>query len=83
MSWWSTETETEFDIDPLEVSDGPKLAAVFDFMYGLADVLRKEVLLTPENEWESAIFRCHPNADWIEYRPFFNGATTSLLFSKD
>jgi hypothetical protein len=65
-----TADEIEFDLDPAEVSDPSRLDGLFAFMKGLASAVGKDVLLTPENMREIAIFRCHPGADQMEHVPF-------------
>lgn len=60
----------EFDVDPAEVDDPPKLDAIFDLMQGLANALDKDVILTPENQPEIVIFRCVPGKDRVEHVPF-------------
>jgi hypothetical protein len=62
--------EIEFDIDPAEVTDPFKLDRLFAFMKGLASAVGKDVILTPENMPDIAIFRCRPGADQIEHIPF-------------
>ena len=65
-----TPEEIEFDLDPAEVNDPANLDGLFAFMKGLATAVGKEVVLTPENMREIAIFRCRPGADQIEHVPF-------------
>lgn len=62
--------EIEFDLNPAEMSDSAKLAAIFDFMSGLANAVGKDVVMTPENMREIVIFRFRPGADRVEHRPF-------------
>ena len=64
-----SQDEIEFDLDPDDVQDGSRLAALFEFMKGLADALGKDVVLTPENIPDIVIFRCSPGADMV-YTPF-------------
>jgi hypothetical protein len=65
-----TTEETEFDLDPAEVSDPAKLDGLFKFMKGLASAVVKDVVLTPESMPQIAIFRCRPGAKRIEHIPF-------------
>jgi len=65
-----TAHEIEFDLDPAEVSDPSRLDGLFAFMKGLASAVGKDVLLTPENMREIAIFRFRSGADQIEHVPF-------------
>ena len=62
--------EIEFDLDPADVRDPSRLDGLFAFMKGLANAVGKDVLLTPENMREIAIFRCRPGAEQIEHVPF-------------
>jgi hypothetical protein len=62
--------EMEFDLDPTDIIDSSRLNAVFEFMSGLANATGKEIVLTPENMPEVAIFRYHPGANRVEYTPF-------------
>lgn len=62
--------EIEFDLDPREIVDPSNLEAVFEFMHGLANAVGKDVVLTPENMPETAIFRCRPGVRRVEYTPF-------------
>lgn len=62
--------EIELDLDPADVRDPSALNGIFTFMKGLARSVEKDVLLTPENMREIAIFRCRPREDLIEHAPF-------------
>lgn len=61
--------EIEFDLDPAEVSDPSRLDGLLAFMKGLSNAVGKDVLLTPENMRDFAIFRCRPGAEYIEHVP--------------
>ena len=65
-----SQEEIELDLDPAEVDGPSKLDAIFCLMRGLANALGKEVLLTPENMREIAIFRCGPQTAVVEHTPF-------------
>lgn len=65
-----TTDEIEFDVDPAEVNEPSRLDALFAFMKELATAVGKDVILTPENMREIAIFRCRPEGDQVEHIPF-------------
>lgn len=62
-----TEEEIEFDIDPREVNSEERLKELFGFMRRIGQLLQKEVILTPENGREAAIFRYMPETDKMKY----------------
>ncbi len=57
----------ELDLDPAEVVDATRLAAIFELMRGLAGATGKDVLLTPENLPERPIFRVRAGVEGAEY----------------
>jgi hypothetical protein len=65
-----TEEEIEFDLDPGEVNGEEKLEQLFKFMQLIGALLQKEVILTPENMQEIAIFSYKPGTGKIEFMPF-------------
>jgi len=54
------ESEIEFDIDPREVTGQRRFDELIGFMCWLAELLGKDVVLTPENCPTGAIFRVRP-----------------------
>lgn len=61
--------ELELDIDPREVSDPARLAALSEFMRRLGQVLNRSVVLTHENRPEHLIARYVPSAGEFLYPP--------------
>lgn len=59
--------EIELDIDPNEIKNLNHIELIFDFIREVATVMKKEVILTPENCPESPLVRCNANNYEIEY----------------
>ena len=62
-----TEEEIEFDLDPREIKSEIQADQVFGFMRQVGHAVSKEVVLTPENMQEMAIFKFHPGANELQY----------------
>ena len=62
-----TEEEIEFDLDPREITSEFQAEQVFTFMRQLGDLLKKEVILTPENYQSYVIFKFSPSVGKIQY----------------
>jgi hypothetical protein len=62
-----TEEEIEFDLDPREIKGELQAEQVFAFMRRIGRILDKEVILTPENAQNVAIFKFFPGARQIQY----------------
>lgn len=63
-----TPDEIELDLDPRQVTGDAALAAVVEFMNGLAAAVGKDVILTHENVRDAVILRCRPAAAAAERR---------------
>ena len=59
--------EIECSFDPREVESESALAEVTDFMVSIRAVLKKDVLLTPENMRESPILKCEAKTALVVY----------------
>jgi hypothetical protein len=61
--------EIEFDLDPREIVGQDELDNLFAFMRAIANVLEKDIVLTPENAPSYVIFRAVPRQLAITYDP--------------
>ena len=61
--------ELEFDLDPRQVDGTESFEALIDFMKRLGSLLRKPVVLTPENAPHLAIIEYRPDDDVFTYVP--------------
>jgi hypothetical protein len=62
-----TPDELELDIDPRDVSDSTRLAALSEFICQLGQLLNRPVVLTHENQPEHLIARYLPNTGEFSY----------------
>jgi hypothetical protein len=69
-----TDEELELDLDPREVDAPERLSQLVCFMRRLGQVLRRPVVLTPENRPEHPVIRYDPTSDETSYNPH-EGAT--------
>jgi hypothetical protein len=67
-SYFFCREEIDFDFNPREVRQALALQHVLEFLRRLADLLNKEVVVTPEGAREFVIFRVRPGSDVLDYR---------------
>ena len=67
-SYFFCREEIDFDIDPREVGQAHALQHVLEFFGRIADLLNKDVVITPEGAREFVIFRLRPGSDLVDYR---------------
>lgn len=60
-----TETEIEFDIVPTDICDASALRHLIAFIEELGRLFNKPVLVTPENQRESAFLRFDPTVNAV------------------
>lgn len=69
QSHFFTKKEIEFDLEPNEVNSQSDLDEVFQFMDLIARATGREVILTPENSENAAIFRVRSGNTNVVYCP--------------
>jgi len=61
------ESEIEFDLDPREITSQHELDGLLGFLRGLANIVGKDAVMTPENCPRGVIFRARPGDAASEY----------------